>query len=77
MKSPDVLPAVIVRVAGIEAAVGLLFTIVTVIPEPVAGPLRVTVPVASVPPITVDGAIATDATPMMVTVKFAVLVEVP
>jgi hypothetical protein len=59
---PVVLPAATVTVAGIETSVVSLLLNVTTAPAGPAAPVRVTVPVELVPPITDAGDIAMLAT---------------
>jgi hypothetical protein len=68
-----VAPAATVTLAGTCAAVVLLLDRVTTAPPVGACPVKVTVPVDEVPPITEVGLSATEATVGGVTVKVAVL----
>ena len=69
-----VAPAAIVTLAGTCAAAVLPLVRVTTAPADGAGPVRVTVPVEDVAPITAAGLSVTDVSAAAVTVKVAVLV---
>ena len=66
--------AATVTLAGTVAAAVLLLDRVTVIPAAGAGPVKVTVPVEDVPPVTVAGLTLTEVSEAAVTVRDAVLV---
>ena len=69
-----VAPAATVTLAGTCAAVVLLLVRVTTAPPDGAGPVKVTVPVEDVPPITEVGLRLTEVSAAAVTVKVAVFV---
>ena len=69
-----VAPAATVTLAGTWAAVVLLLVRVTTAPPDGAGPVKVTVPVDEVPPITELGLRLTGVSAAAVTVRVAVLV---
>ena len=69
-----VAPAVTVTLAGTCAADVLLLVRVTTAPPDGAGPVKVTVPVDEVPPITELGLRLTEVSAAAVTVKVAVFV---
>ena len=69
-------PAGTVTEAG-TTAFEVLLVRVTVVPPDAAGPFRVTVPVALVPPLTVVGLTVTELNPTGVIVNVAVLAAVP
>ena len=71
---PLVAPAVTVTLAGTCAADVLLLVRVTTAPPDGAGPVKVTVPVDEVPPITELGLRLTEVSAAAVTVKVAVFV---
>jgi hypothetical protein len=73
----DVLPAVTVTLAGTLAAAVFELDRVTASPPEPAGPVRVTVPVEFVPPVTEVGAMTRLETPATVTVSVAVLFDAP
>ena len=76
VKVADLAPAAIVTVAGTVALVALALR-VTVAPPGGAGPFKVTVPVAPVPPITEDGRTERPDKPADVTVSEADCVFTP
>ena len=69
-----VAPAATVTLAGTWAAVVLLLVRVTTAPPDGAGPVKVTVPVDEVPPITEAGLRLTEVSAAAVTVRVAVFV---
>ena len=69
-----VAPAATVTLAGTWAAVVLLLVRVTTAPPDGAGPVKVTVPVDEVPPITELGLRLTEVSAAAVTVRVAVFV---
>jgi hypothetical protein len=71
---PLVAPAATVTLAATCAAVVLLLVRVTTAPPDGAGPVKVTVPVDEVPPITEAGLRLTEVSAAAVTVRVAVLV---
>jgi hypothetical protein len=74
VKVAVVAPAATVTLAGTCAAAVLLLVRVTTAPPDEAGPVRVTVPVDDVPPITEVGLRVIEVSVAAVTVKVAVLV---
>ena len=76
-KFTDTVLAGTVTVAGMVPMLVLLLLKFTVAPSGGAGPVRVTVPVDCVPPLTELGLIVTELSTAAVTVKLAVLVNVP
>ncbi len=69
-----VAPAATVTLAGTVAADVLLLDKVTTVPAEGAGPVKVTVPVEEVPPVTLEGLSASEVRAGRSTVKVAVLV---
>ena len=74
VKIDVVAPAATVTLAGTRAAAVLLLVRVTTAPPAGAGPVKVTVPVDDVPPITEVGLRVTEVSAAAVTVKVAVFV---
>ena len=74
VKIDVVAPAATVMLAGTCAAAVLLLVRVTTAPPDGAGPVKVTVPVDDVPPITEVGLRVTEVSAAAVTVKVAVFV---
>jgi hypothetical protein len=74
VKVAVVAPAATVMLAGTCAAVVLLLVRVTTAPPDGAGPVKVTVPVDDVPPITEVGLRVTEVSAAAVTVRVAVFV---
>jgi hypothetical protein len=73
----DVRLAGTVTVEGTVATFVLLLVKVTVAPSGGAGPLKISVPVACVPPLTEVGLKVSELSTATLTVKLAVLVVVP
>jgi hypothetical protein len=73
----DVIFAGTVTVEGTVATVVLLLVKLTVAPSGGAGPLKVTVPIACVPPCTEVGLKVSELSTAALTVKLAVLAVVP
>jgi hypothetical protein len=76
-KDADSIFAGIVTVEGTVTIVALLLFKLTVAPSGGAGPVKVTVPMACVPPVTEVGLTVTEVSTAAVTVKLVVLVVVP
>ena len=74
VKVAVVAPAATVTLAGTLAAVVLLLVRMTAAPLDGAGPVKVTVPVDEVPPITDVGLSVTEVSAAAVTVRVAVFV---
>jgi len=76
-KFTDIVLAGTITVAGVVAMLVLLLLKFMVAPSGGAGPVRVTVPVDCVPPLTELGLTVIELSTAAVTVKFAILVIVP